>query len=46
MTKMPRPWREDRNAIDSPSGEKAGSVSSAADSFVRSIAFWPPTLCR
>ena len=46
ITKIPPPWRSDRNAIRSPSGENAGCVSSSGESLVRLIGFCPPTLCR
>ena len=47
MTKMPPPSRSERKAMCSPSGEKAGWRSSAADEpSVRLIALPPPMRCR
>src|SRR6267142_5055678 len=43
MTKTPPPSRSERKAIWEPSGEKAGWVSSLAESEVRSIVLPPPT---
>ena len=43
ITKRPPFARSDRNAISSPSGEKAGSVSVSTQSFVRLIGSCPPT---
>jgi hypothetical protein len=45
MTKI-RPRRSERNAIRSPSGEKAGCELSSFESFVKSIGFLPPTRKR
>src|SRR5262245_59254453 len=46
ITKMPPPFLFERNAIDRPSGEKAGCVSTVlgSSSFIRLIGFSPPTL--
>jgi hypothetical protein len=40
---MPAGSRSERKAIESPSGEKAGCVSLAAESRVRFVGFLPPT---
>src|SRR5437016_3234767 len=41
---MPPPSLSERKATRSPSGEKAGCVSSAGESFVKLMGFFPPTL--